>query len=127
MLFRSLAETIFNDFDVRPKDLSLPLANFSGGNQQKFVVGRELEQHPEFLIAAQPTRGVDIGAIEQIHQEIYNQKQRGAAVLLISSELDEIMQLSDRICVIFEGKITAEFKRGEFDEKKIGKAMGGAK
>jgi len=112
--------------DVRPTSLTLPLSRFSGGNQQKFVVGRELSQSPKLLIAAQPTRGVDIGAIESIHSEILKQKASGAAVFLVSSELEELMRLSDRIYVIFQGQILAHLYSGEFDEKKIGAFMGGA-
>ncbi|GIL16638.1 MAG: ABC transporter ATP-binding protein [Oligoflexia bacterium] len=115
----------FEDFDVRPRDLSLPLGKFSGGNQQKFVVGREIEQNPDLLIAAQPTRGVDIGATESIHQALIDLTKKQKSVLLVSSDLDETLKLSDRIYVIFRGKIAAELKSTEFDENRIGCLMGG--
>ncbi len=120
------AGQMMNKNDVRPLDLHLALGRFSGGNQQKFVVGRELSQIPKLLIAAQPTRGVDIGAIESIHGEILKQKEAGGSVFLISSDLEEIIRLSDRIYVIFRGRIVAELQASEYDEKKIGAFMGGA-
>jgi simple sugar transport system ATP-binding protein len=112
-------------FDVRPVDEKLKFGSFSGGNQQKLVVARELQEKIDFLLAAQPTRGVDIGAIEFIHGEIRECRDKGAGVLLISSELDELMALSDRILVIYKGQIVADYLRPEFSEITIGKAMGG--
>jgi general nucleoside transport system ATP-binding protein len=114
-------------FKVQPERFDLALKYFSGGNQQKFVVGRELYKEPQFLIAAQPTRGVDIGAIEIIHSEIIRQKRRGCAVLLVSSELEELMKLSDRIYVIYNGQFLRELKRHEFYENEIGLLMAGGK
>lgn len=115
------------NFDVRPVAPNAPFKSFSGGNQQKFVVARELYQKPQLLIAAQPTRGVDIGAIERIHTEILNVKSKGGSVLLISSDLDELMKLSDRIVVFFEGAIHGELRSSEFDEIKLGCMMTGAR
>ncbi|MEK2689785.1 ABC transporter ATP-binding protein [Bdellovibrio sp. GT3] len=112
-------------YDVRPRNENLEFSRFSGGNQQKLVVARALLQQPQAVIAAQPTRGVDIGAIEFIHNEIRAARDAGAGVLLISSELDELMALSDRILVLYKGRLIAEFPRNEFDEIKIGAAMGG--
>ncbi len=112
-------------FDVRPSDPDAKLGGFSGGNQQKFVMARELSRNPKLILCAQPTRGVDVGSIEQIHGELIARRDAGAGVLLISSQLDELMALSDIIHVMFEGRIVASFKRGEFDEGKIGVAMGG--
>ncbi|WP_413291736.1 ABC transporter ATP-binding protein [Bdellovibrio sp. HCB185ZH] len=112
-------------YDVRPRNENLTFASFSGGNQQKLVVARALLQKPQAVIAAQPTRGVDIGAIEFIHNEIRAARDAGSGVLLISSELDELMALSDRILVLYKGHFVAEFSRQEFDEIKIGAAMGG--
>ncbi|WP_413586211.1 ABC transporter ATP-binding protein [Bdellovibrio sp. HCB274] len=112
-------------YDVRPRNENLEFSRFSGGNQQKLVVARALLQQPQAVIAAQPTRGVDIGAIEFIHNEIRAARDAGAGVLLISSELDELMALSDRIVVLYKGRFVAEFLRGDFDEIKIGAAMGG--
>lgn len=112
-------------YDVRPRDEKISLKNLSGGNQQKLVVARALSQKPDLILAAQPTRGVDIGAIDFIHSEIRKCRDRGAGILLISSELDELMALSDRILVICKGHINAEFQRGQFDEIALGTAMGG--
>lgn len=112
-------------FDIRPQDPFAPLDSLSGGNQQKLVVARELNDQPDFILAAQPTRGVDIGAIEFIHDEIRKARDGGAGVLLISSELDELLELSDRIIVIFKGRLTQEFLKVDFDETRIGHAMGG--
>ena len=114
------------DYDVRPPDLTLPAGKLSGGNQQKLIVAREFQRQPRVLIAAQPTRGVDVGAIEFIHTRIVRARDEGAGVLLVSSELDEILTLSDRILVMFEGRIVAEFPRGQVTERELGLKMGGA-
>jgi simple sugar transport system ATP-binding protein len=114
------------DYDVRPPDLTLPAGKLSGGNQQKLIVAREFQRQPRVLIAAQPTRGVDVGAIEFIHTRIVRARDEGAGVLLVSSELDEILTLSDRILVMFEGRFVAEFRRGEVTERELGLKMGGA-
>jgi simple sugar transport system ATP-binding protein len=124
---RTQASKSMKDFDVRPQNLELALGQFSGGNQQKFVVSRELYKSPKILIAAQPTRGVDIGAIESIHSQIVQCKSKGSAVLLVSSDLDELMNLSDRILVIFQGEILGEFAGPNYDEKKLGALMGGGR
>lgn len=113
-------------YDVRPLNENSSFSNLSGGNQQKLVVARALSQKPDVVIAAQPTRGVDIGAIEFIHNQLRLSRDNGAGILLISSELDELMALSDRILVLYKGSIVSEFKRSEFNEFTIGKAMGGA-
>lgn len=122
---RGVARECMERYDVRPRDIHAFAGSLSGGNQQKFVVARELMHEPRFLIAAQPTRGVDVGAIEFIHRKIFAARDSGAAVLLISSELDEILSLSDRILVMFEGAVAAEFPRGQAREKEIGYFMGG--
>ena len=98
----------------------------SGGNQQKIVVAREVDKLPKLLIAVQPTRGVDIGASEFIHQQIIKAKEQGTAVLLISTELSEINLLSDRIAVIYKGSIVGEMDKNDFEESKIGLMMAGA-
>jgi simple sugar transport system ATP-binding protein len=116
-------EKCFQDANVNPKNLKLNLGQFSGGNQQKFVVGRELARDPKVLIAAHPTRGVDIGSIEQIHSHLLNIRNKLCATLLISSELDELLALSDRILVFFNGQIAGELARSQFDEKIIGRWM----
>jgi ABC-type uncharacterized transport system ATPase subunit len=123
---RRAAGRAIADYDVRPNDLSVPASGLSGGNQQKLIVARELRKNPKVLIAAQPTRGVDVGAIEFIHKQIVAARDGGAAVLLISSELEEILALSDRILVMYEGRIVAEFQRGRVAERELGLKMGGA-
>jgi general nucleoside transport system ATP-binding protein len=122
----SIAGRAVADYDVRPPDLALPAGRLSGGNQQKLVVAREFQRRPRVLLAAQPTRGVDVGAIEFIHTRIVRARDEGAGVLLVSSELDEILALSDRILVMFEGRMVAEFRRGEVTERELGLKMGGA-
>lgn len=112
-------------FDVRPPDPRLAAKNFSGGNQQKIVLAREIERNPDLLLVGQPTRGVDIGAIEFIHQQIIALRDKGKAVLLISVELDEIMALSDRIAVMFDGRIMGERLPTQTDEKELGLLMAG--
>lgn len=114
-----------NTYDIRPFNPLLPFEKLSGGNQQKLVVARALSQNPHVILAAHPTRGVDIGAIEFIHNQLRSARDKGAGVLLVSSELDELMTLSDRILVMYKGKIVAEFSRDQFDEIAIGTAMGG--
>jgi ABC-type uncharacterized transport system ATPase subunit len=95
-------------YDIRPGNPRLKTANFSGGNQQKIVLAREMEQDPAVLIVGQPTRGVDVGAIEFIHKRLIAMRDQGKAVLVVSVELDEIRSLSDRILVMFAGRIVGE-------------------
>jgi len=112
-------------FDVRPPTPGLPARSFSGGNQQKLVLAREMTRGPDLLLVGQPTRGVDIGAIEFIHQRIVDMRDDGAAILLVSVELDEIMSLSDRIAVMFDGRIMGERLPDETDERELGLLMAG--
>ena len=112
-------------FDVRPPIASLPAKSFSGGNQQKIVVAREMERNPALLLIGQPTRGVDIGAIEFIHKQIVALRDAGTAVLLVSVELDEIMSLSDRIAVMFDGRIMGERAPETTNERELGLLMAG--
>jgi len=112
-------------FDIRPPSCDLKTANFSGGNQQKIVLAREIEREPEVLLIGQPTRGVDIGAIEFIHQQIVNLRDRGKAIVLVSVELDEIQALSDRILVMFDGRVSGERIASETDERELGLLMAG--
>ncbi len=112
-------------FDVRPPDCWLPAKSFSGGNQQKIVVAREFEQDPDLLLVGQPTRGVDIGAIEFIHKQLIALRDAGKAVLLVSVELDEIMSLSDRIAVMFDGQIMGFRDPERTDERELGLLMAG--
>ncbi len=114
-------------FQVKTPSASYQLDTLSGGNMQKVVIAREFDAAPNLLIAAQPTRGVDIGAIEYIHSQIARLRNEGKAVLLVSAELDEIMALSDRILVMYEGEIVAELMRDQVDEYEIGEYMLGAK
>jgi simple sugar transport system ATP-binding protein len=95
-------------FGIRVASVNDEIANLSGGNQQKVVVARELERHPRFLLVNQPTRGIDVGATEFVHRQILEERQEGTAILLISTDLEEVFALSDRILVMFEGKIVGE-------------------
>ena len=112
-------------FDVRPPNPRLAAKNFSGGNQQKIVLAREIERNPDLLLIGQPTRGVDIGAIEFIHKQIVALRDQGKAILLISVELEEILSLSDRVAVMFDGHIMGERAVGDTDEKELGLLMAG--
>jgi general nucleoside transport system ATP-binding protein len=118
------AEANMKKYDIRPANPHLKTANFSGGNQQKIVLARELEQDPDVLIVGQPTRGVDVGAIEFIHRRLIEMRDLGKAVLLVSVELDEIRSLSDRILVMFGGRIVGE-RDGEASEGELGLLMAG--
>jgi simple sugar transport system ATP-binding protein len=122
---RRQAEERMKKFDVRPANPRLKTANFSGGNQQKIVLAREMEQNPDVLIVGQPTRGVDIGAIEFIHNQIIKMRDAGKAILLVSVELDEIRSLSDRILVMFDGKIVGEADPATATEGELGLMMAG--
>jgi general nucleoside transport system ATP-binding protein len=114
-------------FDVRPRDPELQSSKFSGGNQQKLVLARELGQAPQVLLVGQPTRGVDIGAIEFIYSQLRALRQAGCAVLLVSSELDEILTLSDRVIVMYQGAVTGELPIADCNESRLGMLMlGGA-
>lgn len=119
------AENLMDEYDVRPRDIHRNMAEFSGGNQQKFVVGREMMRKPKFLIAAHPTRGVDIMATSFIHQRLTQLKADGAAVLLISSDMDELMELSDRIAVLYDGRIVACRPTESYKLMELGRLMGG--
>ncbi|HUI90444.1 MAG TPA: ABC transporter ATP-binding protein [Anaerolineales bacterium] len=119
------ATDLVNEFTVKTPSLDTPLKNLSGGNIQKLILARELSRRPDALIAAQPTRGVDIGATEYIHQRLLVQREAGTAILLISEDLDEIQTLSDRIAIMYEGKIIGIVKRGEASIEQIGLMMAG--
>jgi len=113
------------NFHIKAPGVEAKASALSGGNQQKLIIARELCKNPKLLVVAQPTRGVDIGAIEFIHNKLRELQRAGAGILLISSELSEILSLSNRILVFFKGKIVAEFKSAEASEQKLGLAMGG--
>lgn len=121
------ASEVMEEYDVRPRDTQRPLSEFSGGNQQKFVVGREMLRVPRLMIAAHPTRGVDIMATAFIHGQLLSLKQKGAGVLLITADLDELMQLSDRIAVLYDGVIVDCRKSDEYQMMDLGRLMGGGK
>lgn len=118
---------MIKEFNIVAPDGKIPVGSLSGGNMQKVIVARELSSSPRLLIAAQPTRGVDIGAIEFIHQELVNQRTNGLAILLISADLQEVMKLSDRIMVMYDGEIVGIFPNDEtLTEEKLGYYMLGA-
>ena len=121
------ANELVEKFDIRPRDINQKAQSLSGGNQQKVIIAREISNNPDVLIASQPTRGLDVGAIEFIHQYLVELRNNNKAVLLISFELDEIMDLSDRILVIFDGKIVGEKDPKETDEFEIGRLMAGGR
>ncbi|TCQ29799.1 ABC transporter ATP-binding protein [Rhizobium sp. PP-CC-3G-465] len=121
---RADAEANIARYDIRPPNPRLKTANFSGGNQQKIVLAREMERNPDVLIIGQPTRGVDVGAIEFIHKRIIEMRDQGKAVLLVSVELDEIRALSDRILVMFAGRVVGE-RTSDADEGDLGLLMAG--
>lgn len=119
---------LLHDYDVRPEDCAQHLArSLSGGNQQKVIIAREVANEPDLLIAVQPTRGLDVGAIEYVHKTLIAERDKGRAILLISLELDEVMNVSDTIAVLYNGSIADTFKQGEVDEKTIGLLMAGGK
>ena len=125
---RKKADDLIERFDIRSGQGAVTSArSMSGGNQQKAIVARELDKDPELLIAVQPTRGLDVGAIEFIHEQIVAQRDAGKAVLLVSLELDEVMDVSDRILVMYEGEIVGEFDPKKTTEEELGLYMAGAK
>ena len=125
---RSYAEKLIEQYDVRSGQGPVTMArSMSGGNQHKAIIAREIDRNPELLIAVQPTRGLDVGAIEYIHKQIVNQRDAGKGVLLVSLELDEVMNVSDRILVMYEGEIVGEFDPKEVTVEELGLYMAGAK
>ena len=122
---REKAQRLLQEFDIRPPDQDNPAGNLSGGNQQKVIVAREFDQNPKLLIAAQPTRGIDVGSIEFIHQRLLQARDDGKAVLLVSADLEEILSLSDRIAVMYEGQIVDILEPAEATEARIGMMMTG--
>ncbi|MFH1017931.1 MAG: heme ABC transporter ATP-binding protein, partial [Pseudomonadota bacterium] len=120
------AMTLVGDYDVKPPRIDLPASSLSGGNQQKVVLARELHPIPKFVIVSQPTRGVDIGAIEFIHKKIVELRDQKAAILLISAELEEILSLSDRIVVLYRGRKMGEVLPEEATEQRLGLMMMGS-
>ena len=121
------AEDITEKFNVKTPSIETSTKSLSGGNIQKLIMARELSSSPKVLLAAQPTRGVDIGAAEYIHQRLIEQRDRGTAIILISEDLDEILALSDRVVVMFEGEIVADLDSAECSVSELGLLMGGVK
>lgn len=122
---KKLASLLVDKFDVKTPSVETTAGALSGGNKQKLVIARELAWEPKLLIAAQPTRGVDVGSIEFIHNQIVQARDNGAAVLLVSAELDEVLGLADRVAVIYAGKIVAELDEKEAERNKVGRLMAG--
>jgi len=122
----SHADKLIEEYDIRPSDSYNLLKSLSGGNQQKVIVARELFGEPRLLVAAQPTRGLDVGSIEFVHSQILKERDKGKAILLISADLDEILSLSDRIAVIYEGEIVDVLDPKKTEEKEIGLLMTGS-
>jgi len=122
---KNFSKDLVTNFDVRPADINIYTGNLSGGNQQKVIIAREIGTSPKFIVVSQPTRGLDVGAIEYVHKELIKLRQEGVAILLISMELEELLSLSDRILVMYEGKSMGEFENGELSIEEIGLMMAG--
>jgi simple sugar transport system ATP-binding protein len=122
---REHVKKLIDEFDVRTPNEDVSASSLSGGNQQKLIVAREIEKDPELVIAVQPTRGLDVGAIEYIHKRLVQERDKGRAVLLVSLELDEVMSLSDRIAVIYDGEIVDTLNVKDATDQKLGILMAG--
>ena len=122
---RKLARRLVQNLDIRTPSIEVPARTLSGGNQQKAILAREFERQPQLLIAAQPTRGLDVGATEFVHQQLMKQRSEGKAILLVSSELSEIMDLSDRIIVMYEGRVQGAVDAAKATEEMLGLLMAG--
>ena len=122
---RDHAEAIIDEYDVRPPDADADAESLSGGNQQKFIVGREFERDPELVVASHPTRGVDVGSIEFIHERLLELRSQGVAILLVSSKLEEVQGLSDRLAVAYEGEFVDVVDPDETTEEELGLLMAG--
>ena len=121
----SYARKLMDEFDVRAASESVPASALSGGNQQKAIIAREIDRNPDLLIVSQPTRGLDVGAIEYIHKRLIEERDKGKAVLVVSFELDEILNVSDRIAVIHDGKIQGIVTPAETNKQELGILMAG--
>ena len=121
------AQKLMEDYDVRGGGADRMVRLFSGGNQQKMVLARELHHEPRVLVAAQPTRGLDVGATEYVRNKLLDQRSRGASILLISTELEEILTLSDRVLALYEGAIMGEFSGDHVDLERLGLLMAGVR
>jgi simple sugar transport system ATP-binding protein len=120
------SQRLVDEYDVKTNRVDVPVSTLSGGNQQKVIVAREFDRDVKLVVASQPTRGVDVGSIEYIHSRIVEQRDQGAAVLIVSSELDEVMSISDRMLVMFRGRIVGEFDPASASSTEIGLAMLGS-
>jgi simple sugar transport system ATP-binding protein len=119
------SEKLVADFDIRTPSSLTPVGSLSGGNQQKVIIARELSRPVELLVASQPTRGLDVGSIEYIHKRIVQKRDEGCAVLLVSPELDEVIELADRIAVMFRGKVIAIVDAENVTKETLGLLMAG--
>ena len=125
---RKYADRLIEEYDVRSGQGAVTTArSMSGGNQQKAIIARELDRDEPLIIAVQPTRGLDVGAIEHIHSQLVAERDKGKAILLVSLELDEVLSLSDRILVMYEGEIVGELDPAKTDAQELGLYMSGAK
>ena len=124
---RQDAEKQVEEFEIKVAGVDQEIGQLSGGNQQKVILGREISHDPGLVVVAQPVRGLDIGAIERVHKTLLQLKEQGKAILLISAELSEVMNLSDRIAVFYEGEVSAQFDNGEYTKEEIGLFMAGKK
>ena len=122
---RAFAETVIRDYDVKCPSPEARIRLLSGGNMQKLILGRALDGDPGIILANQPTRGLDVGAIAYVHRRLVEARERGAAMLLISEDLDEILELADRIVVISRGRLSAPSARGERSVRELGELMAG--
>jgi ABC-type uncharacterized transport system ATPase subunit len=120
------SQRLVDEYDVKTTRVDVPVSTLSGGNQQKVIVAREFDRDVRLVIAAQPTRGVDVGSIEYIHARIVEERDHGAAVLIVSSELDEVTALSDRVLVMYKGRLAGEFDPKSATNTEIGLAMLGS-
>jgi simple sugar transport system ATP-binding protein len=120
---RASAERIIEAFGVRPARLDLPARAFSGGNQQRFIAGREILRRPPLLVAVHPTRGVDVAATRFLHERLIGERARGAAVLLVSADLGELRALADRILILYRGRIAYEAAREEVEPRRLHRAL----
>jgi len=122
---RQITASLMQDYDVRATDPDTPARTLSGGNQQKLIIAREMYRDPDVLLAIQPTRGLDVGAIEFVHRQIINARDKGKAVMVLSFDLDEVLDLSDRLVVLYQGRIVGSYQAGQVSRTELGLLMGG--
>ncbi|RMG37773.1 MAG: ABC transporter ATP-binding protein, partial [Methanobacteriota archaeon] len=122
-IMKAIANKVVQTFNVKASSINQPVKDLSGGNQQKVILGREFAKNPQLVIASQPTRGVDIGVMEQVHTNLIDLRNRNAGILLVSADLDEVLKLSDRLIVMYEGKVVGEMNREEVDIERLSRLM----